>query len=289
MKQEQQTQARRLYFQTNLSKTEIAETLSVDRRTIYQWSVDGDWEKLRTSARTMPSILAEKCYYLIGHFTDHLLSKESCHQSVTKADADILYKPTKTINLLKKGSTINENMETFTWFLEGLHKRDARLAEAVAPYADTFISSRAAITPSDFVMNGYTPQGFKPLSEKDIQEKWRDEQDAEAILDEIRRSAAGAENLQPLPTQPEPTQPQSTQPQPTTTANNVGVENLQPQTTQFTQPESTTAANNAGAENLQPQTQQPTPQTKADKIKARQARFHEQKARKEARKNGKAA
>jgi len=297
MKQEQQTQARRLYFQTNLSKTEIAETLSVDRRTIYQWSVDGDWEKLRTSARTMPSILAEKCYYLIGHFTDHLLSKESCHQSVTKADADILYKLTRIINLLKKGSTINENMETFTWFLEGLHKRDAQLAEAVAPYADTFISSRAATTPSDFVMNGYTRQGFKPFSEKDITEKWRDEQDAEAILDEIRKTQSNNTNntsaveTECIPSLHNTDQNKTDQNNPDQRNNTSAVETECIPSLHNTD-QNNPATNNTSVENPQPTQSNPAPATtptKADKAKARQARFNEQKARKEARKNGKAA
>jgi hypothetical protein len=190
MKQAQQQQARNLFIQSDLSKTKIAENLNVDRRTIYQWSIDGDWEKLKNSAKCMPSLLAEKCYYLISHLTDHLLHADVAYQTVTKSDVDMIYKLTKTVTMLKKGSTVNENMETFTWFLEGLHKRDANLAEALIPYADAFISSRTGTDPSEFTLAGHDARGFKPFPEQAITEKWRDEQDAAAIIKEMEQAAA---------------------------------------------------------------------------------------------------
>src|SRR4051812_13901015 len=118
MKNEQQQQAREMYFQSNLSKAAIAEKLNVNRRSVHQWSVDGDWDKLKMSARHMPSMLAEKCYYLIGHYIDDLLLRENACSPITKADADVLTKLTNVVIKLRKGSTISENMETFTHLLE---------------------------------------------------------------------------------------------------------------------------------------------------------------------------
>src|SRR4051812_22737992 len=128
MKNEQRREAQDLYLQSGLTKTQIAEKLNVSRRTIYQWSLEDNWDKLRTSARNMPSMLAEKCYYLIGHFTDHLLHKDAYYQSVTKTDADILHRMAITVNKLKQGSTVNENLETFTHFLERVSHKDPALA-----------------------------------------------------------------------------------------------------------------------------------------------------------------
>jgi DNA-binding XRE family transcriptional regulator len=209
MKPQQQQQARRMFIQSDLNKTEIADTLSVDRRTIYQWSVDGDWERLKTSAKCMPSMLAEKCYHLIGHFTDHLLSAESHYQSVTKSDVDIIYKLARTIKILKKGNTINEDMETFNWFLEGLQKRDANLAQALLPYADEFITCRTATQAPVYASAKQTDaNGITPFPEKDILEKWRDEQDAAAIAEELRKNVttSASENSTATPT-PETEQP----------------------------------------------------------------------------------
>ena len=73
MKNEQKERAKALFFDTNLTKTEIAEKLNVDRRTIRIWSQEGNWEHLRKSARHLPSMVAEKCYYLIDQYLNSLM------------------------------------------------------------------------------------------------------------------------------------------------------------------------------------------------------------------------
>jgi len=143
MKNEQKEQARDLYIQTNLSKTEIADKIGVNRRTVYQWSVDGDWDVLRQSARCMPSILAQKVYHLIGHFTDHLLQRDSAYQSVNKDDVYVLGRLVNAVTKLKSGSTASENMETFTLFMEGLKQKDGFLFEELGPHVNDFITSKA--------------------------------------------------------------------------------------------------------------------------------------------------
>jgi DNA segregation ATPase FtsK/SpoIIIE-like protein len=184
MKNEQHQTARELYFNTNLSKTEIAERLNITRRTVYQWSVDGNWDKLRESARHMPAILAEKCYYLIGHFTDHLLSAESRDMAITKQEVDMLHKLTMTANKLKKGSTVADNMETFTYFLERIQRTDPELAEQVAPHVTGYITARRGKDECSFLLDGFDETGHLPYPEKENEEKLLDESEATAILAE---------------------------------------------------------------------------------------------------------
>jgi len=188
MKTEQQEQARDLYIQTNLSKTEIADKIGVSRRTVYQWSVDNDWDVLRQSARCMPSILAQKVYHLIGHFTDHLLQRDSAYQSVNKDDVYVLGRLVNAVTKLKAGSTASENMETFTLFMEGLKQKDGFLFEELGPHVNEFITSKATLAHNSFLMNGFEKNGTKPFPEKDLQEKWQDEKDHEAILAEQKKS-----------------------------------------------------------------------------------------------------
>src|ERR1035437_10060111 len=73
MKNEQLEEAKELYFQTNLSKAEIADKIGVNRKTVLFWSQQGNWDKVRLSARNMPSLVAEKCYYLIDQYLRSLL------------------------------------------------------------------------------------------------------------------------------------------------------------------------------------------------------------------------
>ncbi|MES2703233.1 MAG: hypothetical protein V4649_11365 [Bacteroidota bacterium] len=195
MKNQQRQQARDLYFQAALTKTAIAEQLGVSRRTIHQWSVDGNWEKLSQSARNMPSILAEKCYYLIGHLADHLLQKDSCYETVTSKDVNMLYKLAATVSKLKQGSTVSENMETFTYFLERMRKTDAALAEKVAPHVTGYIEARRGINESDFLLHGFDDDGYLYGSEEELMEKERDEADAKAMpphMPETRNTKASA-------------------------------------------------------------------------------------------------
>ena len=185
MKNEQQQQARHLYFQTDLSKTQIAELLDVDRRTIYQWSVEGNWDRLKMAASNIPSLLVEKCYYLIGHFTDYLLSRPEANGAVSRSEVESIYKLTLSIGKLKKGSTLNENMEAFTWFLESMKRKDPALAQQVMPYMDAYINSRKDFSETHFLPEGYTEDGYKrPRKTTPAQEaeKQADAQDLEALL-----------------------------------------------------------------------------------------------------------
>ncbi|MCF8451061.1 MAG: DUF1804 family protein [Taibaiella sp.] len=184
MKTQEQDKARNLYLQTNLSKTEIAEKLGVNRRTIYQWSVDGDWDILRTTARNMPTILAQKIYHVIGHLTDKILTRDVAYETITKDEVNMLAKLVTTVNKVKIGSTAGENMETFTYFLEGLKVKDPFLAEELLPHVDDFVTAKATQAQSTFVLDGYNKDGSKPYPEKELLEKWQDEKDYDAIVAE---------------------------------------------------------------------------------------------------------
>lgn len=197
MKTKAQEQAYKLYFQQGLTKTAIAEKLGISRRTVYQWSVDGDWDTIKQSARCMPSILAHKCYLLIGHFTDHLLQRDSAYRSVTKDDVNILTKLVNNVSKLKVGSTSNENMETFTMFLEGMKYKDPDLADKVQPHVGEFIASGATMSQNSMVLHGFDPDGSMPFPDEAIRERWLDEEDLKAIYEEKQRAAAGKEETVP--------------------------------------------------------------------------------------------
>jgi DNA-binding XRE family transcriptional regulator len=199
MKNEKQQQARNLYFRTNLKKTEIAEILDVDRRTIYQWSVDGNWERLKMSSNSMPIVLAEKCYYLVGHFTDHLLSRGSIDGAMARSDAETLYKLVLSIGKLRKGSTVNENMEAFTYFLESIKKKDPALAEQVLPHFEEYITQRKDLTETSFLPDGYTKDGWMQPAPPagQVKDKQPDEVDMEQVLKDLHELTETLNDMRP--------------------------------------------------------------------------------------------
>ena len=209
MKNEQQQQARHLFLQTDLTKTQIANLLDVDRRTIYQWSIDGSWERLKMAAANIPSLLVEKCYYIFGHFADQLLASPGTSGAITRGNVESLYKLTLTIGKLKKGSTLNENMEAFTWFLENMKRKNPALAQQVLPYMDDYISARKDFSETHFLPEGYTEDGYKlPRKPTPAQEaeKLADAQDLEALLRHL--GSIKKQDPRPAP-QPAPPLPQN--------------------------------------------------------------------------------
>ena len=182
MKNQQQAAARELYFNTNLSKTEIAEKLNVTRRSIYQWSINGDWDHLRQSARHMPAILAEKCYYLLGHISDQLLSQDN-FEPITPAQVNMLHKLTLTVRNLKRGTTVADNMETFNFLLERIAHRDPELAEKVMPHVEDYITDRRGKTEHDFLLDGFDEHGHLVTPDNNLEHQL-DAEEALAIFTE---------------------------------------------------------------------------------------------------------
>src|SRR4051812_23182116 len=130
MKLDQQQQAQTLYFQTDLSKTQIAEHLGISRRSLHYWIKQNNWERIKQNAQHIPSMLAENCYRLIGGLTEEILSPDRAGKPVTSQEASAIYKLTLTINKLKNRGTVNEHIELFGWFLDDIAARDPKLAQA---------------------------------------------------------------------------------------------------------------------------------------------------------------
>ena len=177
MLNEKKQQAKELFFQTDLSKTQIANLLGISRRSLHYWVKDEHWDRLRESATQIPALLAEKCYHIFGHLTDQYLSELRATKPITHKEADTLHKLVITINKLKNRSTLNENIETFSYFLEGLKKQAPELATQVTPYIDKYLTGRASIFTSQLAPANYNNQGLIPLPETDITEQQLDTRD----------------------------------------------------------------------------------------------------------------
>jgi hypothetical protein len=76
MENEKKQQAKHLFLQSELTKSQIAGLLNVSRRSLSYWVKEGDWQRLKDSATHLPAILAENCYHIFGH------SPSDCCQSV---------------------------------------------------------------------------------------------------------------------------------------------------------------------------------------------------------------
>ena len=196
MKNEQQEKAKEFYFDTNMSKSEIAEQLGVNRRTIMLWCQQGNWEQLRRSARHMPALIAEKCYYLIDQYTTQLLTVGNTITSRSHLHADAINKLASAIKKIKTRSTVNESMEMFNFFLEGLRRRDAALADQVKPSLEDYIEDRRGVETTDFLLSDFDEDGTIPIPEKELNESLLDYKEELAFREEVRKAATEEEALE---------------------------------------------------------------------------------------------
>lgn len=137
-KPNQLRQAHDLYFQTDMSQSQIAELLNVNRKTLYLWMKEGNWQQVKRSARHTPSVLAEQYYRQLAAINEKIEAREE-HPYPTREEAEIIRKLTLTIGRIKTGQTVSEHIETMTRFLEQLKVDAPSLVEEVLPYTDKFI------------------------------------------------------------------------------------------------------------------------------------------------------
>jgi hypothetical protein len=188
MKNEQKQQAKHLYFQTDMSKTEIAGRLGLNRRTIMLWCQEGNWDRLKQSSRHLPSMVAEKCYYLLDQLASYHLSEAAVMSTFSSKDADAINKLASSIKKLKNRNAVNESMEMFNYFLDGINRKDPELAAQVLPYIEEHISSRKDVTTNDFLPQDFNPNGTIKYSDKQLREQWQDDRDTEAYIEELQKA-----------------------------------------------------------------------------------------------------
>ena len=144
MKQEQQQQAQSLYFQTDLSKSEIATMLGISRSTLHSWVRDYNWDHIKKSALHIPSQLAENCYFIMARMQEDILSEERRDKPATYQEVNALYKLTLTASKLKTRNLLNETLELGAHFIEFVDHQSPAAADFIKPYIDGYIVSRAA-------------------------------------------------------------------------------------------------------------------------------------------------
>ena len=177
-----------------MNKSEIAENIGVNRRTLHNWVKQNNWEKLKKSAEHIPVFLAENCYQILGNYQTHLLSEERKDTPPTPQEINAIYKLTLTISKLKSKSTLNESMELFTHLSESILARDPELAYAIQPYIIQLITSQAGCEHNQYRPSHINEHGYIPTPDKTIleQEAKLDAEDLNAWIDEKKARAAQA-------------------------------------------------------------------------------------------------
>jgi predicted transcriptional regulator len=168
-------QARELYMQSGLTKTQIADLLGISRRSVHYWVKEGDWDRLKRAGNELPALMAEKCYHIINHLTDSYCSEHRITNPVSYKEVDALHKLVITIGKLKGRASLNESVEIFGYFIDGLRRQAPHLADELGPYIDKYLAERAGLYPKHIQPANFGELGRIPWSP--------DQDDTETQLD----------------------------------------------------------------------------------------------------------
>ncbi|MES2701292.1 MAG: hypothetical protein V4649_01580 [Bacteroidota bacterium] len=196
MKNDKRQQAKSLWFQSGLNKTEIAKRLGVNRRTVMLWVQEGNWDRLRTSAQHMPAMVTEKCYMLLDHYATHLMTSNAEISTFGPRQANAINAMATSIKKLRTRAATNEAMEMFNYFIEYVRRTDPEMLEFVIPLAEGYIKSREDVEASAFMPAGFDHYGFSIHPEKEILEKWADEDECKLMEKEYRLAREQEESKQ---------------------------------------------------------------------------------------------
>src|ERR1700744_4077802 len=116
LKFNEQQQAQNLYYQTDLSNTEIASRVGVSARTISRWINNENWKSMKQAARHAPAAIVEKLYIQLNELNDHILSRGPGQRFPSKDEADIMRKLTMTIDKLKQQTGLGEAIQLMMSF-----------------------------------------------------------------------------------------------------------------------------------------------------------------------------
>jgi predicted DNA-binding protein YlxM (UPF0122 family) len=174
MQQDKQQNAERLFFQTELSNSVIAETVGVSRRTLYYWVKDNEWDRLKKSAQHMPSLLAENMYLIMAKMQADLMAEAHAYTPVTPQEMKMVDMASRTIQRLRNRHTVNETLELQAHLMDYVQQQHPEAVATLQPIIKGFLKSRAKVQPHQFMAGRLNDTGAVMQTERDILESQLD-------------------------------------------------------------------------------------------------------------------
>lgn len=135
------TQARDLYFETDLTQAQIANIIGINPKTLYTWIKKENWDRIKTAAVRTPAAIAEKIYIQISELNDAILNREPGNRFATKDEAYILKTLTSSLHKIRKQVTMGETIDIMMGFTNFIRRHDLDLAKKVVAIADQFMGT----------------------------------------------------------------------------------------------------------------------------------------------------
>ncbi|PQJ09648.1 hypothetical protein CJD36_017075 [Flavipsychrobacter stenotrophus] len=114
-------QARRLFFQSKLTRPQIAAIVGIAPRTLFDWIREGDWKSARNTAANAPALITEHYYNQLNALNATIKERRD-RPYPTKDEAEIMRKLSMTIKQIKLRHSVADTTEIFTLFSNYLRK-----------------------------------------------------------------------------------------------------------------------------------------------------------------------
>ncbi len=114
-------QARRLFFQSKLTRPQIAAIVGIAPRTLFDWIREGDWKSARNTAANAPALITEHYYNQLNALNAAIKERRD-RPYPTKDEAEIMRKLSMTIKQVKLRHSVADTTEIFTLFSNYLRK-----------------------------------------------------------------------------------------------------------------------------------------------------------------------
>lgn len=143
IKEQQQAHARNLYFQSDLTRAQLAQQVGVSEKTIYLWTKQGDWQRLRSGSRLMPSMLVEHFCAQVQELNEAIQSRPPGQRYPSPQEAETQRKLVVTAERIKKKGTQGEYMELMQKFMTWLMPKGNGFVQVFTDLADEFLKENA--------------------------------------------------------------------------------------------------------------------------------------------------
>jgi hypothetical protein len=117
MKNDQQEQARNLFFETGLTQGQIAGIIGTSQKTMSLWANEGQWRRLKRLAKEMPGIAIESMFTELTEINNAVRKRPAGQRFATLEEAEIRRKTLASIKYVQEHRSAGSHVEVMMNFI----------------------------------------------------------------------------------------------------------------------------------------------------------------------------
>jgi hypothetical protein len=129
-------QAQDLYLHTDKTQDEIADILDVNRKTVYLWVKNGNWQEIKKAASQTPGMMRVKFYKFMDSIINKVEQRED--ECPTPQEVNMLHKLMKMNNMIS-GNHVGSYIQAFDELIRFICSKDLSLGQQVVKIADNYV------------------------------------------------------------------------------------------------------------------------------------------------------